>query len=209
MPLLTVPSSFIFLILLLLFTYRCHPCSCVLCWFWFWLSSLLVSLKKYFFPREMMSSSVSPSDFHPVSNPSGLWRTWSRVYLQTAPAGCRWCSTASSRGFWTLSDTQTTSDTWTTASDAWVWRKRSVVTWPVCSFILNAGCVFQASYYSDPVVLYSHVFSKGVGTRTAALYVAWAKQFEQRGMREQADAVYQKALENRAQPAETVLHEYR
>lgn len=57
--------------------------------------------------------------------------------------------------------------------------------------------------------MYAHIFSKGVGSRTAALYVAWAQQFEERGMNEQADAVYQKALENQAQPADTVLDEYR
>uniref|UniRef100_A0A3Q1FEL8 BUB1 N-terminal domain-containing protein n=1 Tax=Acanthochromis polyacanthus TaxID=80966 RepID=A0A3Q1FEL8_9TELE len=69
-------------------------------------------------------------------------------------------------------------------------------------------CIKCASYYSDPVALYSHVFSKGIGTRTAALYVAWAQQFEKRGLNEPADAVYQKALENEAQPADTVHHEY-
>ncbi|XP_017295472.1 mitotic checkpoint serine/threonine-protein kinase BUB1 isoform X2 [Kryptolebias marmoratus] len=70
-------------------------------------------------------------------------------------------------------------------------------------------CIRCASYYSDPIDLYSLVFSKGVGTRTAALYLAWAQQFEQKGLNEQAEAVYQKAVENRAQPADTVLHEYR
>ncbi|XP_051264964.1 mitotic checkpoint serine/threonine-protein kinase BUB1 isoform X2 [Dicentrarchus labrax] len=70
-------------------------------------------------------------------------------------------------------------------------------------------CIKCASFYPDPTALYSYVFSKGVGTRTAALYVAWAQKFEQRGMNEQADAVYQKAMENQAQPADTVLHEYR
>ncbi|XP_030578299.1 mitotic checkpoint serine/threonine-protein kinase BUB1 isoform X2 [Archocentrus centrarchus] len=70
-------------------------------------------------------------------------------------------------------------------------------------------CIKCASYYSDPVALYSCFFSKGIGTRTAALYVAWAQQFEQKGMNEQADAVYQKALENQAHPASVVLHEYK
>ncbi|XP_035850966.1 mitotic checkpoint serine/threonine-protein kinase BUB1 isoform X4 [Sander lucioperca] len=70
-------------------------------------------------------------------------------------------------------------------------------------------CIKCASYYSDPSELYRYVYSKGVGTRTAALYVAWSQQFEQRGMIEQADAVYQKATENQAQPADTVLNEYR
>ncbi|XP_042358797.1 mitotic checkpoint serine/threonine-protein kinase BUB1 isoform X2 [Plectropomus leopardus] len=70
-------------------------------------------------------------------------------------------------------------------------------------------CIKCASYYSDPVALYSHIYSKGIGTRTAALYVAWAQQFEQKGMNEQADALYQKAMENQAQPVDTVLSEHR
>lgn len=69
--------------------------------------------------------------------------------------------------------------------------------------------VLQAGHYSDPVALYSYIHGKGIGTRTAALYVAWAQQFEQRGMVDQAEAVFQKALENEAQPADVVLSEYR
>ncbi|XP_073349429.1 mitotic checkpoint serine/threonine-protein kinase BUB1 [Pagrus major] len=70
-------------------------------------------------------------------------------------------------------------------------------------------CIRCASFYSDPIALYSYIFSKGVGTRTAALYVAWAQQFEQRGLNEQADAVYQKAMENQAQPADAIVNELR
>ncbi|XP_054474545.1 LOW QUALITY PROTEIN: mitotic checkpoint serine/threonine-protein kinase BUB1 [Anoplopoma fimbria] len=70
-------------------------------------------------------------------------------------------------------------------------------------------CIKCASYYSDPIALYTHVYSKGVGTKTAALYVAWAQQFEQKGMIEQAEAIYQKAMENQAQPADAVLSEHR
>ncbi|XP_032440735.1 mitotic checkpoint serine/threonine-protein kinase BUB1 isoform X1 [Xiphophorus hellerii] len=70
-------------------------------------------------------------------------------------------------------------------------------------------CIRCASYCADPATLYAHVFSRGVGSRTAALYLAWARHFEQKGMKDQADAVYLKALENQAQPADTLLHEYR
>ncbi|XP_029986037.1 mitotic checkpoint serine/threonine-protein kinase BUB1-like [Sphaeramia orbicularis] len=70
-------------------------------------------------------------------------------------------------------------------------------------------CIKCASSYQDPIALFSHVFSKGVGTRTAAFYMAWAQQFEQKSMNEQADVVYQKALENQAQPTDAVLHHYR
>lgn len=59
------------------------------------------------------------------------------------------------------------------------------------------------------MALFSYIYSKGIGTRTAALYVAWAQHSEQRGLTEQAKAVYQKAMENQAQPADAVLNEYR
>ncbi|KAM3861135.1 mitotic checkpoint serine/threonine-protein kinase BUB1 [Diretmus argenteus] len=70
-------------------------------------------------------------------------------------------------------------------------------------------CIRCASYYAEPITLYSYVHAKGVGSRTAALYVAWAQQFEQRGLNQQAEAVYQRAMENQAQPAEALLHQYR
>ncbi|KAM8847389.1 mitotic checkpoint serine/threonine-protein kinase BUB1 isoform 1-T1 [Synchiropus picturatus] len=70
-------------------------------------------------------------------------------------------------------------------------------------------CIRCASYYAEPTVLFSHVFSRGVGTRTASFYLAWAQDLERKGLREQADVVYKKAMENQAQPAETLLQEYR
>ncbi|XP_061610341.1 mitotic checkpoint serine/threonine-protein kinase BUB1 isoform X2 [Phyllopteryx taeniolatus] len=68
-------------------------------------------------------------------------------------------------------------------------------------------CIRCATYYSEPIALFHYIFNKGVGTRTAALYVAWAQCFERRAMPEQADAVYRKALEKRARPAESVMRE--
>lgn len=70
-------------------------------------------------------------------------------------------------------------------------------------------CIRCASYYNEPIKLYSYIHSKGIGTRTAALYVSWAQQFEQHGLIEQADTVYQTAVENQAKPADTVLEQYR
>uniref|UniRef100_A0A8C7KNA4 Mitotic checkpoint serine/threonine-protein kinase BUB1 n=1 Tax=Oncorhynchus kisutch TaxID=8019 RepID=A0A8C7KNA4_ONCKI len=70
-------------------------------------------------------------------------------------------------------------------------------------------CIKCASYYDEPIKLYSHIYSKGIGTRAAVLYVAWAQQFEQQGLLQQADAVYQRAMENQAEPADTVLQQYR
>ncbi|XP_077367336.1 mitotic checkpoint serine/threonine-protein kinase BUB1 isoform X2 [Festucalex cinctus] len=70
-------------------------------------------------------------------------------------------------------------------------------------------CIRYAAYYAEPIALFDHIFSEGVGTRTAALYVAWAQCFEQKAMTEQADAVYLKALENQARPTDNVVEEYR
>ncbi|CAL8392477.1 unnamed protein product [Arctogadus glacialis] len=69
-------------------------------------------------------------------------------------------------------------------------------------------CIKYASYHTEPFSVYASVYSEGVGRRAAPLYVAWAKQFEQSGALEQARAVYRRAVENQAQPAETVLDEY-
>ncbi|XP_056150218.1 mitotic checkpoint serine/threonine-protein kinase BUB1 [Lampris incognitus] len=70
-------------------------------------------------------------------------------------------------------------------------------------------CIKCSRYYAEPITLYSYFHGKGIGTRTGAFYVAWAQQFEKGGLKEQADAVYMKAMENQAQPADYVLHEYR
>ncbi|XP_067097624.1 mitotic checkpoint serine/threonine-protein kinase BUB1 [Osmerus mordax] len=70
-------------------------------------------------------------------------------------------------------------------------------------------CIKCASYYGEPIKLYSYVHSKGIGTTTAALYVAWAQQFEQLDQHQHADAVYQTAIENQAKPSDTVLQQYR
>ncbi|XP_010881100.2 mitotic checkpoint serine/threonine-protein kinase BUB1 isoform X2 [Esox lucius] len=70
-------------------------------------------------------------------------------------------------------------------------------------------CIRCASYYKEPINLYSRIYSKGIGTRAAVLYVAWAQQFEQQGQLQQADNVYRSAMEKQAEPADTVLQEYR
>ncbi|KAK5879609.1 hypothetical protein CesoFtcFv8_022710 [Champsocephalus esox] len=42
-------------------------------------------------------------------------------------------------------------------------------------------CIRCASFYAEPVAVYDHVFSKGVGTRTAALYVSWRNSLSRTG----------------------------
>ncbi|KAB5517039.1 hypothetical protein PHYPO_G00184890 [Pangasianodon hypophthalmus] len=70
-------------------------------------------------------------------------------------------------------------------------------------------CIRCASYHPDPVKVYGHVHGCGVGTQTAALYISWAQQCERRNLNPQAEQVYQRALENRAEPLDTLQHHYR
>ncbi|XP_062857826.1 mitotic checkpoint serine/threonine-protein kinase BUB1 isoform X2 [Trichomycterus rosablanca] len=70
-------------------------------------------------------------------------------------------------------------------------------------------CIRCASYYPDPVKLYSYVHSCGIGTRAASLYILWAQQCERSNQPAQAEQVYQKALENLAEPLETLQEQYR
>ncbi|KAE8286450.1 Mitotic checkpoint serine/threonine-protein kinase BUB1 [Larimichthys crocea] len=69
-------------------------------------------------------------------------------------------------------------------------------------------CIRCASFYSDPVAMY--VTSSAKVSAAGPPPCTWPGLSSlRRGMNEQADAVYQKALENQAQPADTVLDEYR
>ncbi|KAK7150859.1 hypothetical protein R3I93_011954 [Phoxinus phoxinus] len=70
-------------------------------------------------------------------------------------------------------------------------------------------CVRCASFYSDPMEVYSYLHGRGVGAQTAALYMDWAHQFEERGQLSQAELVYQRALENKAEPQDSVLQQFR
>ncbi|XP_051952175.1 mitotic checkpoint serine/threonine-protein kinase BUB1-like [Xyrauchen texanus] len=70
-------------------------------------------------------------------------------------------------------------------------------------------CIKCASFYSDPIEVYSHLHFQGIGTQAAVLYVEWAHQFEKKGLLAQAETVYQRALENKAQPQDSVLQQYK
>ncbi|XP_050993889.1 mitotic checkpoint serine/threonine-protein kinase BUB1 isoform X2 [Labeo rohita] len=70
-------------------------------------------------------------------------------------------------------------------------------------------CVRCANFYSDPIEVYSYLHGRGVGTQTAVLYVDWAHQFEKKGQLSQAEMVYQRALENKAHPQDSVVQQYR
>ncbi len=66
----------------------------------------------------------------------------------------------------------------------------------------------QANFCSDAIEVYSYLHGQGVGTQTAALYVDWAYHFEMKGQLSQAEMVFQRAQENKAQPQDSVLQQY-
>ncbi|XP_016370094.1 mitotic checkpoint serine/threonine-protein kinase BUB1, partial [Sinocyclocheilus rhinocerous] len=70
-------------------------------------------------------------------------------------------------------------------------------------------CLRCANFCSDPIEVYSYLHSQCVGTQTAALYIDWARQYEEKGQLSQAEMVYQRALESKAQPQDSVLQQYR
>ncbi|XP_058249157.1 mitotic checkpoint serine/threonine-protein kinase BUB1 isoform X2 [Hemibagrus wyckioides] len=70
-------------------------------------------------------------------------------------------------------------------------------------------CIRYANGHSDPVKVYNDLHSSGVGLQLAPLYISWAQQCESRNLTTEAEQVYQKALENRAEPLDTVQRHYR
>lgn len=69
--------------------------------------------------------------------------------------------------------------------------------------------VFQANICNDPLEIYNFLYSQGIGTKTTALYEAWAWQVEQVGNIKKADLVYNKGIENGAQPIERLRQSQR
>ncbi|KAI5625020.1 mitotic checkpoint serine/threonine-protein kinase BUB1 isoform X1, partial [Silurus asotus] len=69
-------------------------------------------------------------------------------------------------------------------------------------------CIRYASHHPDPESVYTQLHSVGVGTRAASLYISWAQQCETRNLYTQAEQIYHKALENQAEPLNTLQHHY-
>uniref|UniRef100_A0A8C1RAK0 BUB1 mitotic checkpoint serine/threonine kinase n=1 Tax=Cyprinus carpio TaxID=7962 RepID=A0A8C1RAK0_CYPCA len=70
-------------------------------------------------------------------------------------------------------------------------------------------CLRCANSCSDSIEVYGYLHGRGVGTQAAALYIDWARQYEEKGQLSQAETVYHRALESKAQPQDSVLQQYR
>uniref|UniRef100_A0A674IAC4 BUB1 N-terminal domain-containing protein n=1 Tax=Terrapene triunguis TaxID=2587831 RepID=A0A674IAC4_9SAUR len=70
-------------------------------------------------------------------------------------------------------------------------------------------CIKLAEFISAPSQFFDYIYSQGVGTRTSALYIAWAQQLETEGNIQHAGAVLQKGIHNQAEPMENLQEQYR
>uniref|UniRef100_UPI00398F021D mitotic checkpoint serine/threonine-protein kinase BUB1 isoform X2 n=1 Tax=Pristiophorus japonicus TaxID=55135 RepID=UPI00398F021D len=61
---------------------------------------------------------------------------------------------------------------------------------------------------TTPLDFYSYMYSQGVGTKSAALYLAWAQVLEVKGNVQIADSIFQKGIQNSAEPLDMLLHQY-
>nr|XP_033808955.1 mitotic checkpoint serine/threonine-protein kinase BUB1 beta isoform X2 [Geotrypetes seraphini] len=64
---------------------------------------------------------------------------------------------------------------------------------------LNLWLKFK-NFCSEPLDLYSYLHSQGIGTSQALLYITWAEEYEARGNKKKADAIFQEGLQCKAKP---------
>ncbi|EMP36563.1 Mitotic checkpoint serine/threonine-protein kinase BUB1, partial [Chelonia mydas] len=69
-------------------------------------------------------------------------------------------------------------------------------------------CIKLVEFISAPSQFFDYIYSQGVGTRTSALYIAWAQQLETEGNIQHAGAVLQKGIHNQAEPMENLQEQY-
>ncbi|XP_067841186.1 mitotic checkpoint serine/threonine-protein kinase BUB1 [Heptranchias perlo] len=62
---------------------------------------------------------------------------------------------------------------------------------------------------TTPLDFYNYMYSQEVGTKSAALYLAWAEVLEVKGNIQIADSIFQKGIQNSAEPVDMLLHQYR
>ncbi|XP_078256403.1 mitotic checkpoint serine/threonine-protein kinase BUB1 isoform X2 [Rhinoraja longicauda] len=61
---------------------------------------------------------------------------------------------------------------------------------------------------TTPLEFFDYMHGHGIGTKSAAFYLAWAEVLEMKGNVSMADSVFHRAIENSAQPLEMLLHQY-
>nr|XP_008120839.1 PREDICTED: mitotic checkpoint serine/threonine-protein kinase BUB1 isoform X2 [Anolis carolinensis] len=70
-------------------------------------------------------------------------------------------------------------------------------------------CVKFANIMNEPCQFFDYIYSQGIGSKSSALYIAWAEQLAMQGTVSLASSVIQKGIQNGAQPAEKLQQQYR
>lgn len=70
-------------------------------------------------------------------------------------------------------------------------------------------CIKFAVSIKDPTSFYEYLNNQGIGSRSVALCLAWAHLLEEQGNVQLANSVFQKAIENHAEPMEHLNLQYR
>ncbi|XP_056400973.1 mitotic checkpoint serine/threonine-protein kinase BUB1 beta [Hyla sarda] len=63
-------------------------------------------------------------------------------------------------------------------------------------------CLKFARFCTEPVDLYSYLYSQGIGVQHAQLYITWAEEYEARDNYKKADSIFQDGIQHRAEPLE-------
>ncbi|XP_069743779.1 mitotic checkpoint serine/threonine-protein kinase BUB1 [Narcine bancroftii] len=61
---------------------------------------------------------------------------------------------------------------------------------------------------TTPLEFFNHMYEQEIGTKLALFYLAWAEVLEKKGKVSIADRVFQKGIQNAAQPQSMLLHQY-
>ncbi|XP_064420771.1 mitotic checkpoint serine/threonine-protein kinase BUB1 beta [Latimeria chalumnae] len=66
-----------------------------------------------------------------------------------------------------------------------------------------------AGFCSEPLDVYNYLHGQGIGISLAALYIAWAEEYEVRGNNKKADAILQEGLLHKAEPLDRLQSHHR
>lgn len=76
-------------------------------------------------------------------------------------------------------------------------------------FVSFCSGFLQAEYNSDLHQYFEFLYNQGIGTKSSPLYIAWAGYLEAQGALQHASAVFQRGIQNEAEPKELIEQQYR
>ncbi|XP_008847440.1 mitotic checkpoint serine/threonine-protein kinase BUB1 [Nannospalax galili] len=70
-------------------------------------------------------------------------------------------------------------------------------------------CLKFAEYNSDLHQFFEFLYNQGIGTKSSPLYISWAGHLETRGELQHASAIFQRGIQNQAEPKKLLQQQYR